>query len=79
MPPDQILGKVIRSTIFRLLPFEAARPVVVMLRRCAANKLNINIFFEIAALAHNLNRAVQASRRSCPLATVQDGFPQQRG
>jgi hypothetical protein len=63
---------------FGLLPLEKAWIAIHLMRCEIVNELIFQHFIVNAALAHNLNKGFQASRRRCPLAQVHDGFPQQR-
>jgi hypothetical protein len=63
---------------FGLMPFEKAWIAIHLMRCKTRNNLIFQHFVVNAALAHNLNRELQASRRRCPLAQIRDGFPQQR-
>jgi hypothetical protein len=63
---------------FGRMPFEKAWIAIHLMHCKTCNNLIFHHFVVNAALAHNLNKELQASRRRCPLAQVQDGFPQQR-
>ena len=73
-----MLGTWLSRLIFRLSALKSAASWSARFQRQILNPLNITIFISRIRDGTQLECCSAASRRRCPLANVQDGFPQQR-